>query len=307
MIKGLTFMPTGALVAAPTTSLPETPGGERNWDYRYSWIRDATFTLQALHFLNLDWEADEFMQFVADLEANEDGALQIMYAITARRDLTSPPGTTSPATRGPARCESATARSTSAKTTSTGRCWTRSCCTPTAHSACRDGCGRSSWRRLVRQCRLAYPTRGYGRLAGNPHYVSSKLDVLGRPRPRGEAGRDPGDPALKARWRATADEIHEDIVRHGIRDGVLRQHYETDALDASTLLAALFDFLPPDDERLRKSILAIADELTERRFVLRYRTDETDDGLAGKEGTFLICSFWLVSALAIIGEQQRAR
>ena len=87
-IKGLTYMPTGATVAALTTSLPETPGGERNWDYRYTWMRDTTFTLQALHFLNLDWEADEFMQFVADLEPNEDGALQIMYGIDGRRDLT---------------------------------------------------------------------------------------------------------------------------------------------------------------------------------------------------------------------------
>ena len=87
-IKGLTYMPTGATVAALTTSLPETPGGERNWDYRYSWLRDSTFTLRALHWLNLDWEADEFMQFVADLEVNDDGGLQIMYGIDGRRDLT---------------------------------------------------------------------------------------------------------------------------------------------------------------------------------------------------------------------------
>ena len=87
-IKGLTYMPTGATVAALTTSLPETPGGERNWDYRYTWMRDTTFTLQALHLLNLDWEADEFMQFVADIEPTEDGSLQIMYGIDGRRDLT---------------------------------------------------------------------------------------------------------------------------------------------------------------------------------------------------------------------------
>ncbi len=86
-IKGLTYMPTGATVAALTTSLPETPGGERNWDYRYTWIRDTTFTLQALHFLNLDWEAGEFMEFIADLEPTEDGSLQIMYGIDGRRDL----------------------------------------------------------------------------------------------------------------------------------------------------------------------------------------------------------------------------
>ncbi len=87
-IKGLTYMPTGATVAALTTSLPETPGGERNWDYRFTWMRDSTFTLQALHLMGLDWEADEFMQFVADLEPNSDGGLQIMYGIDGRRDLT---------------------------------------------------------------------------------------------------------------------------------------------------------------------------------------------------------------------------
>jgi alpha,alpha-trehalase len=92
-----------------------------------------------------------------------------------------------------------------------------------------------------------------------------------------------------------------------VRDGVLRQHYETDSLDASTLLAAIFQFLPGDDEVLRKSVDAIATDLTEDGFVLRYRTGETDDGLAGKEGTFLICSFWLVSALAVVGETQKAR
>ena len=113
---------------------------------------------------------------------------------------------------------------------------------------------------------------------------------------------------MQKTWRATADEIHADILAHGVSDrGFLRQHYETDSLDASTLLAALFGFLPGDDERLRATVKAIADDLTENGFVLRYRTDETDDGLSGKEGTFLICSFWLVSALAVVGELQPAR
>ena len=117
-----------------------------------------------------------------------------------------------------------------------------------------------------------------------------------------------GDPELQASWAATADEIRADILEHGVSErGVMRQHYETDSLDASILLAAILGFLPGDDERLRKTVLAIAEELTENGFVLRYRTDETDDGLSGKEGTFLICSFWLVSALAIVGEMQKAR
>ena len=116
-----------------------------------------------------------------------------------------------------------------------------------------------------------------------------------------------GDREREETWRATADEIRADILEHGVRDGVLRQHYDTEALDASTLLAAVFGFLPGDDDVLRKSVEAIADDLTENGFVLRYRTDETDDGLSGKEGSFLICSFWLVSALAVVGEEQRAR
>src|SRR6478672_666557 len=116
-----------------------------------------------------------------------------------------------------------------------------------------------------------------------------------------------GDPKLAATWRATADEIRADVLAHGVSDrGVLRQHYETDALDASTLLAGSFKFLAHDDKRLRNTVLAVAEELTESGFVLRYRTGETDDGLSGKEGTFVICSFWLVGALATIGEMQRA-
>ena len=128
--------------------------------------------------------------------------------------------------------------------------------------------------------------------------------VLGRDGPRREAGPHPRRRGADAdAGAATADEIKEDILEHGLKDGVLRQHYETEALDASTLLAAIFGFLPRDDERLHKSVLAIADDLTEDGFVLRYRTGETDDGLSGKEGSFLICSFWLVSALAIVGER----
>jgi GH15 family glucan-1,4-alpha-glucosidase len=117
-----------------------------------------------------------------------------------------------------------------------------------------------------------------------------------------------GDGELERGWAETAERISDDILEHGLTDaGVFRQHYETTALDASNLLAAIFGFLPGSDQRLRASVLAIADELTEDGFVLRYRTDETDDGMSGKEGSFLICSFWLVSGLTIVGEQQRAR
>jgi alpha,alpha-trehalase len=309
-IKGLTYMPTGATVAALTTSLPETPGGARNWDYRYTWVRDSTFTLQALHYLNLDWEADEFMQFVADLQANEDGALQIMYGIDGRRDLTESTrdDLTGYAGARPVRIGNGafdqrqndvfgavldsillhTRRSRRLP----GRLW------PIVRSQAE--CAIAVWRE---------PDQGVWEARGEPqHYVSSKLMCWVALDRAAKLAELRGDGELANDWRGTADEIEEDILKHGMSDrGVLRQHYATDALDASTLLAALFGFLPGQDERLRASVLAIADELTENGFVLRYRTDETDDGMSGKEGTFIICSFWLVSALAIIGEEQRAR
>jgi GH15 family glucan-1,4-alpha-glucosidase len=153
------------------------------------------------------------------------------------------------------------------------------------------------------------PDQGIWEARGAPqHYVSSKLMCWVAMDRAAKLADIAGENADVAKWAATAEEIKADILEHGVDSrGVLRQHYATDSLDASTLLAALFGFLPGDDARLRASVLAIADELTEDGFVLRYRTGETDDGLSGKEGTFLICSFWLVSALAIIGEHQRAR
>jgi len=153
------------------------------------------------------------------------------------------------------------------------------------------------------------PDQGIWEARGAPqHYVSSKLMCWVALDRAGQLAEIRGDQDRARGWRETADEIKADILEHGLsKRGVLRQHYETDSLDASVLLAAMEGFLPPGDERLHATVLAIADELTENGFVLRYRTDETDDGLSGKEGTFLICSFWLVSALAIVGERQRAR
>ena len=153
------------------------------------------------------------------------------------------------------------------------------------------------------------PDQGIWEARGEPqHYVSSKLMcwvALDRATKLAEIR---GDPELTAKWQGTAEEIRGDILDNGVSDkGVLRQHYATDALDASVLLAPIFGFLPADDERLKATVSAIRDDLTENGFVLRYHTDETDDGLSGKEGTFLICSFWLVSALAIVGELQQAR
>jgi GH15 family glucan-1,4-alpha-glucosidase len=309
-IKGLTYMPTGATVAALTTSLPETPGGERNWDYRFTWMRDSTFTLQALHFLNLDWEANEFISFVQDLECVEDGGLQIMYGIDGRRDLTEETRDDLSGYAG-------------ARPVRTGNgAWNQRqndvygavLDSILLHTRRSERLPRGLWPLVQSQANCATavwrdPDQGIWEARGKPqHYVSSKLMCWVALDRASKLAAIRGDTDLQATWGATADEIKADILEHGVDGrGVLRQHYDTDALDASTLLAAIFGFLPRDDERLRNSVLAIADELSEHGFVLRYRTDETDDGMSGKEGTFLICSFWLVSALAIVGEEQRAR
>ena len=309
-IKGLTYMPTGATVAALTTSLPETPGGERNWDYRYTWIRDSTFTLQALHYLNLDWEADEFIEFIADLDCNEDGALQIMYGIDGRRDLTETfrEELSGYAGAHPVRIGNG------AFDQRQNDVFGAALDSVLLHTRRSQRLPRRLWPLVKSQAECAKaiwrePDQGIWEARGKPqHYVSSKLMCWVAMDRAAKLADIRGDRELAASWGATAAEIKADILEHGVDErGVLKQHYATDALDASTLLAAIFGFLPGNDKRLRASVLAIADELTENGFVLRYKTGETDDGMSGKEGTFVICSFWLVSALAIVGEMQRAR
>ena len=310
VVKGLTYMPTGATVAALTTSLPETPGGERNWDYRYTWIRDTTFTLQALHWLNLDWEADEFMQFVADLEPNQDGALQIMYGIDGRRDLTESIRDDLSGYAGARPVRIGNGAFDQRQNDVFGAVLD----SILLHTRRSQRLPRRLWPIVQAQAECAArvwrePDQGIWEARGKPqHYVSSKLMCWVAMDRAAKLAHIRGNTELQDSWGAIAEEIRTDILTHGVSDrGVLRQHYETDSLDASTLLAAMFGFLPGDDERMHNTVLAIADELTEHGYVLRYRTDETDDGLSGKEGTFLICSFWLVSALSIVGEEQRAR
>src|SRR5262245_27160436 len=294
--KGLTYLPTGATVAALTTSLPETPGGERNWDYRYSWMRDATFTLQALHWLNLDWEADDFMQFVADLEANKDGSLQIMYGIDGRRDLTESTRDDLSGYAGARPVRVGNGAFDQRQNDVYGAVLD----SILLHSHRSQRLPRRLWPIVQSQAECAKQAwregdQGIWEARGAPqHYVSSKLMSWVALDRAAQLAQMWGEPDQAASWQAIADEIRADILEHGVDSrGVLRQHYGTDALDASTLLAAIFGFLPGDDPRLRASVLAIRDELTEHGFVLRYKTDETDDGLSGKEGTFLICSFWL--------------
>jgi GH15 family glucan-1,4-alpha-glucosidase len=250
------------------------------------------------------------MQFVADLEPNEDGALQIMYGIDGRRDLTE---TTRDDLSGYAGARPVRVGN-GAFNQRQNDVYGAVLDSILLHTRRSQRLPRRLWPIVQAQAECATrvwrePDQGIWEARGKPrHYVSSKLMCWVAMDRAAKLAHIRGDPDLSATWQATAEEIHADILANGVSDrGVLRQHYETDALDASNLLAAMFGFLPGDDRRMHDSVMAIADELTEHGFVLRYRTDETDDGLSGKEGTFLICSFWLVSALAIVGELQRAR
>ena len=275
-IKGLTYMPTGATVAALTTSLPETPGGERNWDYRYTWIRDSTFTLQALHYLDLDWEADEFMQFIADLERNEDGGLQIMYGIDGRRDLTEELREDLSGYAGARPVRTGNGAYNQRQNDVFGAALD----SVLLHTRRSQRLPRRLWPLVQAQAECAkgvwrQPDQGIWEARGKPqHYVSSKLMCWVAMDRAAKLAGIRGEDALAAEWSGVAAEIKADILEHGVdKRGVLCQHYDTESLDASTLLAAIFGFLPSDDERLRASVLAIADELTEHGFVLRYRTD----------------------------------
>jgi len=308
-LKGLTYSPTGALLAAPTSSLPETIGGQRNWDYRYTWIRDGTFMLWGLYTLGFAREANDFFYFIADVAAGQQD-LQIMYGIGGEHEL---PERTLDHLSGyegsrPVRVGNA------AYSQKQHDVWGAVLDSVYLHTKSRDYLPEVVWPILKRSVEAAIenwrkPDRGIWEVRGEPqHFTSSKLMCWVACDRGARLAELHGDLDLAKRWQAVADEIKSDICTNGVDSrGVFVQHYGATALDASVLLIPLVRFLPPDDPRVRATVLAIADELTVDGMVLRYRTEETDDGLSGEEGTFTICSFWMVSALCEIGEVRRAR
>jgi GH15 family glucan-1,4-alpha-glucosidase len=296
------------MVAAPTTSLPETPGGGRNWDYRYSWLRDSTFTLWGLSTLGFDREASDYFFFLADRMEDED--LQIMYGIDGRRQLDEVALDHLSGYDGarPVRVGNA------AWTHRQHDVWGVLLDSVRLHIRSGESLDDRLWPLLARQVDTAiehWPEadRGIWEVRGEPrHFTASKVFCWVAADRGARLARLRGEAEAAERWADAAAQIHADVCEHGIDDrGVFVQHYETRALDASALLVPLVGFLPPSDARIRATVLAIAEELTVDGLVLRYRVDETDDGLQGEEGTFTICSFWLVSALAEIGELRRAR
>jgi GH15 family glucan-1,4-alpha-glucosidase len=313
-LKALSYSPTGAIMAAATTSLPETPGGERNWDYRFTWIRDSAFMLRALYRLGFDWEAVEYFGFILDAvtggDLNRRPELQIMYGIGGERDLTE-------------RTLDHLSGYQGARPVRIGNgAWDQQ-----QHDVwgmildALDVQFRRSASQIVApvwdglagfvDAALEHwrePDQGIWEVRGEPqHFTASKVMCWVAAARGADLAEERGDDKHAQQWREGANNIKADVLEKGVSGrGVFRQHYETDDLDASLLLLAIMGFLPPDDDRIKATVLAIANELTEDGLVLRYRVDGTDTGFSGAEGTFTICSFWLVSALAMIGETERA-
>ena len=314
VLHGLTYRPTGAIVAAPTTSLPETVGGERNWDYRYSWIRDASLTLQALYIGTCPDEASDFVSFMTSSAGGGGGdqhSLQIMYGIGGEHDLSE---RELPHLRG----------------------WRGS-------RPVRVGNGAWAQSQLDVYGELLDTLHRYRERLGELHpeiqaFVASLADAAasaGRRRTRG-CGRCAANPATTCHprccaglrstapssWRLTGHAREDE--RMGARAGprsrgradpgwsearqAYAQSFDSDELDAAALLMPLVGFLPATDRRMMSTVEAIARDLSDDGLVLRYRSQSglNADGLPGEEGTFVICSFWLVSCLAQAGQVDRA-
>jgi GH15 family glucan-1,4-alpha-glucosidase len=320
-LKGLTYAPTGALLAAPTTSLPEEPGGQRNWDYRYTWVRDAAFTLRSLHALGFDTEADDFLAFLGDVlepkrgsvsgSATARGNLQILYPVNgattipeSELDHLTGYGGSRPVRIGNAAYDQIQLDVLGAIVDCIFE-----------HTRSRDSLSERSWRIVVQAVETALKSwrdvdRGIWEIRGEPqHFTFSKVMCWVAADRGAHLAALRGEKRRADLWWKSAQEIHADICANGLSDeGYFTQSYGSDDLDASLLLLPSLRFLPPEDERIRATVLAIASELSDGAFVYRYHPKTTDDGLGGQpESSFTACSFWLVSALVEIGELDRAR
>jgi alpha,alpha-trehalase len=315
VLKGLTYRPTGAMVAAPTTSLPESIGGERNWDYRYSWIRDASFTLQALYIGSCPVEVTDFVSFMTSSAgggAGSENSLQIMYGIGGEHDLSERevPHLAGWRNSKPVRIGNGAWAQTQLDVYGE--------LLDTLYRY-REQLGElhpeiqrfASGLADAAAGRWEQPDAGMWEMRGAPrHHLSSKvlcwtaLDRAVQLAPR------LGTYAKAEAWATERDRIRDAVLARGwsAKRGAYAQSFDSDELDASVLLMPLVGFLPATDTRMRATIEMIARDLTQDGLVLRYRSvaGRNADGLTGEEGTFVICSFWLASCLAQADEIDRA-
>ena len=309
-LKALTFAPTGGIVAAVTTSLPEELGGERNWDYRYCWLRDATLTLQALLSSGYSEEAAAWRDWLLRAVAGDPADLQIMYGLHGERRL---PEMTLDWLAGyegskPVRIGNGAAGQLQLDV------WGEvlDCLALTRTALLHDG--DDSWDvqvALMEHLETAWdrPDNGLWEMRGpRRHFTHSKVMAWVAADRMVKGVRDFGLPGPADRWEALRDTIHADVMANGFDAdrNTFVQSYGRPELDASLLLIPRVGFLAPDDPRVVGTIDAVQRELTHDGFLLRYRTDQSDDGVPGGEGVFLACSFWLVEALLGAGRRREA-
>jgi GH15 family glucan-1,4-alpha-glucosidase len=309
-LKALTYAPTGGIVAAATTSLPEQIGGPRNWDYRYCWLRDATLTLQAFLAAGYTEEASAWRDWLLRAVAGDPADLQIMYSLHGRRRLPETELTWLAGYQGskPVRIGNAAAEQLQLDV------WGEVLDCLSLTRASLMTVGDESWAiqtALMRHLESTWdkPDNGLWEVRGpRRHFVHSKVMAWVAADRMVRGIRESGMPGPLDRWEALRDTIHDEVMTHGFDAdrNTFVQSYGSKELDASLLLIPKVGFLPHDDPRVIGTIDAIQRELTEDGFVLRYRPQDSDDGLPGTEGVFLACSFWMVDALLGAGRRSEA-
>ncbi|HEX5167025.1 MAG TPA: glycoside hydrolase family 15 protein, partial [Thermomicrobiales bacterium] len=314
-LKSLTYAPTGGIVAAATTSLPEEIGGVRNWDYRFCWLRDSAFTIAALARLGYTEEAVALGAWLRRAVAGDPAQMQIMYGIGGEHRLTEFELPHLAGYEGSRPVRVGNAASDQVQLDIYGEVMTAVYRAVEAGVRPREDAAQSPGVNVEAvidavERRWRDPDEGIWEVRGQrQHFTYSKFAAWYAVDRALKLAEATGREAPVDRWQQLRDEIHEDICRNGYdaERNTFVQFYGARALDASLLLIPGSGFLPDDDPRIAGTVDAIQRELASGPFVSRYSTDEAVDGLPGSEGAFLICSFWLVNALATVGRREEAR